>query len=240
MIKKVFVGVLLAAAFGFLVFGAVNRTMAKALDNEPLALNESAELGYGGDNGNGNSQNHQNRVLDGGVDDCIADGEYLGAGPGSGYATGNDEPPLDGTGYGYGNGYKGSEDGLGGQPDDAPADGTGIGLADVDEWVTDNVTVASVDTYLWVVTFEDGTSYDIDGRTLSFLQELGFSVNPGDSLVLTGFYDEDGIYEIGQVENLTTGETAVIRTDSGTPLWSGGQNGGQGGSQTGGQGGRRH
>jgi len=30
MIKKVFVGVLLAAAFGLLVFGAVNRTMAKS------------------------------------------------------------------------------------------------------------------------------------------------------------------------------------------------------------------
>ena len=240
MIKKVFVGVLLAGVFGLLVFGAVNRTMAKALDKEPLALNENAELGYGGENGNGNNQNYQTRIEDGCPDDCIADGEYLGAGPGSGYATGNDEPPLDGTGFGYGNGYKGSEEGLGGQPDDAPQDGTGIGLADVQEWVTDTVSVVSVDDFLWVINFEDGSSYDIDGRTLSFLQELGFTVNPGDTLVLTGFYDEGGIYEIGQVENLTTGEIAVIRTDSGTPLWSGGQTGGQGGNQTGGQGGRRH
>lgn len=237
MIKKVFVGILLAAAFGLLVFGAVNRTMAKALDNEPLALSESAELGYGGENGNGNTQTYHNRVLDGGVDDCIADGEYQGAGPGAGYTTGNDEPPMDGTGYGYGNGYKGSEEGLGGQPDDAPQDGTGIGMADVQEWLTDNATVVSVDSYLWVVTLEDGTTIEIEGRTLSYLQELGFTVTPGDSIILTGFYDEDGIYEIGQVENLNTGEIAVIRTDTGTPLWSGGQNGGQGGQ--GGQGGGR-
>ena len=240
MIKKVFVGVLLAGAFGLLIFGAVNRTLAKGLDNEPLALNENAELGYGGENGNGSSQNYKNRVEDGGVNDCIADGEYQGAGPGSGYATGNDEPPLDGTGYGNGNGYKGSEEGLGGQPDDAPLDGTGIGLADVEEWVTDNATVISVDDILWEVTLEDGTLIEIEGRTLSFLQELGFTVSINDELVLTGFYDENGVYEIGQVENLTTDETAVIRTDSGTPLWSGGQTGGRGGNQTGGQGGRGH
>ena len=237
MVKKVFVGILLAAAFGLLVFGAVNRTMAKTLDRETLTQNESAELGYGGENGNGNTQTYQHRVLDGGVDDCIADGEYQGAGPGAGYATGNDEPPLDGTGYGYGNGKKGSEEGMGGQPEDAPQDGTGTGIADVQEWLTDNATVLSVDDYLWVVTLEDGSTIEIDGRTLSYLQELGFTVTPGDSIVLTGFYDEDGIYEIGQVENLNTGEIAVIRTDTGTPLWSGGQNGGQGGQ--GGQGGRR-
>ncbi len=74
MVKKVFVGVLIAAAFGLLVFGAVNRTLAKGLDTEPLALNESAELGYGG-NRNGYTEEIQNRVLDGGVDDCIGDGE---------------------------------------------------------------------------------------------------------------------------------------------------------------------
>lgn len=237
MIKKVFVGVLLAAAFGFLVFGAVNRTMAKSLDNEPLALNQSVSAGYGGGNGNGNSQTYQNQVVDGGVDGCIADGEGYGVGngAGAGYAAGNVQPPLDGTGYGYGNTYEGSEVGMGGQPENAPADGTRTGIADVDEWLTYDATVDSVSTYLWGVTFEDGSTLDIDGRTLSYLVELGFSVNPGDSLVVTGFY-EDGLFEVGQVENLTTGESAVIRTDSGTPLWSGGQNGGQ----NSGRGGRNH
>ena len=51
MVKKVFVGVLIAAAFGLLVFGAANRTLAKSLDNEPLALNESAQNGSGGNTG---------------------------------------------------------------------------------------------------------------------------------------------------------------------------------------------
>jgi hypothetical protein len=221
MVKKVFVGVLIAAAFGLLVFGAVNRTMAKALDTEPLALNESAQNGGGG-NRNGYTELNQNQVLDGGVDDCIADGEAYGVGAGdaTGYGPGDGTgyvvAPEDGTGYGIGSGN-------GNQPADAPLDGTGIGIADVEEWITFNGTVQSVDSTLVVIVLEDGTLFELDGRTLSYITDLGFSLNVGDSVTFLGFY-EDGLIEVGQITDLTTGASVTIRTDDGTPLWAGGGN----------------
>jgi len=228
MIKKVFVGVLLAAVFGLLVFGAVNRTMAKAVDNELLAVGESISAGYGGGNGNGGA--YQNQTLDGGPDDCIADGEAYGVGTGAGpgFAAGNTEPPLDGTGYGFGavDPNAGFGAGLGGQPDGAPADGTGDGLTDVDEWITTTGVVESVASDVWVITLEDGSVLELDRRTLSYITEQGFTVNPGDTLILTGFYD-DGIFEIGQVKDLTTGDSTLVRDDDGRPLWSGGRRGGR-------------
>ena len=232
MVKKVFVGVLIAAAFGLLVFGAVNRTLAKSLDSEPLALNESAELGYGG-NRNGNTEEIQNQVLDGGVDDCIADGEAYGYGAGdaTGYGpgdgTGYVDGPEDGSGYGIGSGN-------GNQPVDAPQDGTGIGIADVDEWLTFNGTVESVSSYLVVIILDDGTVFELEGRTLSYITDMGFSLNVGDIVTMLGFY-EDGDIEIGQI-TLSTGESITIRTDDGTPLLAGNTNSGSG--QRGG-GGRR-
>lgn len=216
MVKKVFVGVLLAAVFGLLLFGAVNRTQAKGLENEPLALSESAQAGNGV-NGNGGTLNYQyqQQVLDGGVDDCIADGEAYGAGAGfgPGNADGNVVPPEDGTGYGFG-----SDRGLGNQPEGAPLDGTGDGIADVDEWITVSGVVESASAYEVIVTLSDGTVVSLDGRELYFLSELGFAAEPGDSLTIVGFY-EDGIFEVGQVT--VDGQTTVIREDDGTPLWAG-------------------
>jgi hypothetical protein len=221
MVKKVFVGVLLAAAFGLLVFGAVNRTMAKALDAEPLALNESNEYNGGG-NRSGNTQLIQNQVLDGGVDDCIADGEAYGYGAGDaigygpGDGTGYVDGPEDGSGFGISTGN-------GNQPVDAPQDGTGIGIADVEEWITFNGTVQSVDTYLVVIMLDDGTLFELEGRTLSYITDNGLTLNVGDSVSFLGFY-EDGLIEVGQITDLTTGASLSIRTDLGTPLWAGGGN----------------
>lgn len=235
MVKKVFVGVLIAAAFGLLVFGAVNRTLAKSLDTDPLALNESAEYGNGG-NRNGYTEEIQNQVLDGGVDDCIADGEAYGYGAGdaTGYGpgdgTGYVDGPEDGSGYGIGSGN-------GNQPVDAPQDGTGDGIADVDEWLTINGTVESVSSYLVVIVLEDGTVFDLDGRTLSYITDMGFTLNVGDSVTMLGFY-EDGLLEIGQITDLTTGESVTIRTDDGTPLWAGNTSNGSG-QRGGGSNGRR-
>lgn len=221
MVKKVFVGVLIAAAFGLLVFGAVNRTLAKSLDAEPLALNESTQ-NNGGGNRNGNTELIQNHVLDGGMDDCIGDGEAYGVGAGdaTGYGpgdgTGYVDGPEDGSGYGIGSGN-------GNQPVDAPQDGSGDGIADVEEWITFNGTVQSVDTYLVVIVLEDGTVFELDGRTLSYLTDNGFTLNTGDSVSFLGFY-EDGLIEVGQITDLSIGESITIRTDAGTPLWAGGGN----------------
>lgn len=50
MIKKIFLGIFIAGVFGFLVLGAVNRTLVKIEDREPLAFSEK----FSSENGNGN------------------------------------------------------------------------------------------------------------------------------------------------------------------------------------------
>jgi hypothetical protein len=108
----------------------------------------------------------------------------------------------------------------------APGDGTGTGQAQVDTWVTLEgfASTATAD----VVTFQadGGEQVLIEGRALRFIQEQGFAVQAGDRLRLTGFY-EGGEFEVGAIDNLTTGLSVPIREESGRPLWAGGGRRGQ-------------
>ena len=47
-----------------------------------------------------------------------------------------------------------------------------------------------------------------------------FALEIGDEVSVLGFY-EDGEFKAGTVENLTTGETIVLRDDAGRPMWAG-------------------
>jgi hypothetical protein len=111
----------------------------------------------------------------------------------------------------------------------APGDGTGIGLAQVDEWVTLEGVVVSVDSVELVVRTTDGQEILVDGRPWQFTQEQGFSAQVGDQVTLIGFYEDvDPLtgsghsFEVGQIQNASNGQTVVIREDSGRPLWAGG------------------
>jgi hypothetical protein len=103
---------------------------------------------------------------------------------------------------------------------ETPGDGTGTGQAQVDEWLTLAGSVVSVDADELLVQTDDGQQILIDGRARRFLDELGFAAQIGQRLQLTGFY-EDGDFEVGTVENLTTGQTVEIRDETGRPLWAG-------------------
>lgn len=212
MIKKIFVGVLLAGVFGLLVFGAVNRTLAKTTDNEYQTTGQNITAG------NGNNQ-----------DNNLVAGELQGngAGDGSGPIQENRSTnlKLSNNNSQSSQSAGGSGNGQGGPSETAPGDGTSTGIAEVEEWLTIEGTVASTDPDLWIVTLSDGTSLEIEGRALSFLTDLGFTVSVNDDLSLQVFLEDDE-YEIGQIENLTTSEIAVIREESGRPLWAGGSRGG--------------
>ena len=205
MIKKIFVGVLLAGVFGLLILGAVNRTLAKTIDNESKTNQRTLIEGY--TTGNGNEGYSQ-------------EGDGIPANDlekGGGYRSGTYQDNS--------SSYPANWIGQGGQPQGASGDGLGIGLADVKEWLTLTGTVESLETDLWVVVLSDGTALEIEGRILSYLEEQGFSVNSGDSLNLMVFIENED-YEVGQIENLTTGEIAVVRDENGRPLWAGGRQGG--------------
>jgi len=218
MIKKVFVGVLLAGVFVLLVFGAVNRTFAKTVDNEPLAINQnlSAESGSGNEHGN------QNKEFDGRQNDCIADGEAYGPGAGAGNCDSDcdPDPALDGSG----NGYRAGNNGMGASHSEQPGGGDGVGQANVEEWITYSGVVESVSSDVWVISLENDSRLELDGRMLRYLIEQGFTVDEGDTLTLTGFYDGDD-FEVGKIENTTAGDILLVRDENGRPLWAGGRGG---------------
>jgi hypothetical protein len=103
---------------------------------------------------------------------------------------------------------------------DAPGDGTGTGQAQVDEWLTLQGTVTSVDADTLAVQTDGGEQVTVDNRAWWFAQDQGFTAQAGDRVTLTGFY-EDGDFEVGQIDDLTTGQTVSLRDNSGRPLWAG-------------------
>jgi hypothetical protein len=71
------------------------------------------------------------------------------------------------------------------------------------------------------VQMDNGELVEMIGRPWTFAQEQGFTAEAGDRVTLVGFY-ENGEFEVGQLDNLTTGLSVTIREDSGRPLWAGG------------------
>jgi len=223
MVKKVFAGVFLAIVFGLLVFGAVNRTLAKSDEREPLALNNNLSEGNEGVNFN----QHKNQTTT-----MRHENNLYQRGQGNGQRSGD----CDGEQYSEGmENRKGTEEQgnrsgavQGGQPESMPGDGLGVGQAVVDEQVTELGTVVSVSSDLLVIELSDGSQLELEGRVLSFLIEQVFSLSEGDELTITGFYDGDK-FEVIQIVNDTSGENIRVRDQNGRPFWAGGRQ--QGGGQ---------
>jgi hypothetical protein len=112
---------------------------------------------------------------------------------------------------------------------DTPGSGGGTGLAEVDSWVTLFGTVQSADSEALIVQVDEGQEITIEGRPWSFVQATGLAVREGDRVALTGFYEEateslvgaGHEFELGHIENLSTGYSAQIREETGRPLWAG-------------------
>lgn len=92
--------------------------------------------------------------------------------------------------------------------------------AEVDSWIGVEGTVTSVDSSQVFVSLLDGSSLEIAGRAWSYAQENGFSIQNGDRLRLTGFFENNEL-EVGSIENLTQGVSIQLREQSGRPLWAG-------------------
>lgn len=90
----------------------------------------------------------------------------------------------------------------------------------IDTWITQQGTVTHIDEEMVTLVLADGEELIIEGRAWSFAQEQGFAIQRGDRLELAGFFEED-TFEVGQINNLTTDESVVLREETGRPLWSG-------------------
>jgi len=84
------------------------------------------------------------------------------------------------------------------------------------EWETLTGKVIIVDDEITIQTAEGQV---LVGMGQSAYRE-GFALEVGDEITVLGFH-EDGEFKAGTVENLTTGETIVLRDEAGRPMWSG-------------------
>jgi hypothetical protein len=104
--------------------------------------------------------------------------------------------------------------------EEAAGDGIGIGQAQVDQWLTVQGAVTWVDSNGLTLQSSGGGEVAVENRPWWFAQEQGFSAQVGDQVAFVGFYENDD-FEVGQITNMTSGQTVPIREDSGRPLWAG-------------------
>lgn len=162
-----------------------------------------------------------NSTLDFSTDDLFASGQGQGR-QGGGQGQGR------GQGQGQGQGRQGQ------------SQGNNAGQAIQHEWVTLTGTVVSMDQQSMTVDTAEQGELTLELGMPGFAVEQAVTFDSGDAVTITGF-EENGMFQAGQITNETTGETLFLRDPNGRPLWAGrgqGQGGqGQGqGSQ--GQGGR--
>lgn len=96
----------------------------------------------------------------------------------------------------------------------------GEGQAEVDAWLQLKGTVLEVSADGFTVQTTDGEIIVVEGRPWTFAQEQGLVVAGGDQVTLIGFYEAED-FEVGQIDNLSSGLSVAIREASGRPLWAG-------------------
>ena len=95
----------------------------------------------------------------------------------------------------------------------------GAGLENPAEtWSTVSGTVVAFDDDLIVRTAEGDV--EVGTGPEWYWDENGIGLNAGDEVVLRGFYEGDE-FELGAIENTTTGKSIEMRDETGRPLWAG-------------------
>ena len=101
------------------------------------------------------------------------------------------------------------------------------------EWLTYTGTVTDLEAPFFNLLLADGQVIPSELGSLSYLSQLGLSVQNGDSVTVTGFWDANGALTLGQI-TLADGQTYILRDELGRPSWRGGPGrGGQGGNGAG-------
>lgn len=83
--------------------------------------------------------------------------------------------------------------------------------------------VESADGSELVLRTEDGERVQVGLGQSAYWETHGVALSAGESIVVEGYYEEDGKLAASWVTIVATGETVVLRDDSGRPMWSGRQ-----------------
>ena len=244
MFKKILVGLLMVGVVGVLVYGAMNRTIVKAYNEDAVqqrgrnsqdASELIAEQGRGR-----NRQSEQELAF--GEEGTLPDSTRNG---GNGWESAelivergrgnskeseqefvlNKETTLSDPGRRGGNGRDSAEliaedRGRYGQSEQDKNQSSEAVLADVKGWLYLDGIVSQVTDEEIVIVIPDNELITMGGRPLSFAQSIGFTADVGDQLQIKGFYEGDEV-EIGEITNVATGQMFVLRSEEGRPLWAG-------------------
>lgn len=89
------------------------------------------------------------------------------------------------------------------------------------EWFTLEGQVVAFDPTALLISVPGQEELEISGRAWIFAQEAGFTLQPGDHLLLTGFYETEDHFEVSHIQNQSSGEVLFLRDESGRPMWAG-------------------
>ncbi len=108
----------------------------------------------------------------------------------------------------------------------------------MEAWLEVQGAVVSAGADAMIIETGDGEQMIVEGQPWSFAQEEGFRAEVGDTVTLTGFYEDDE-FKVGSINNNSTGQTVQLRAENGKPGWAGrgeGQGNGRGNDHGDGQG----
>lgn len=218
MVKKIVAGVFVAAMIAALAIGIVRlmNAPAQAQGGSGRWVTDegaTARRGNGGQGGPSAGQAAASAAASATDEEAVAGLQQAsGQGRGSG-AQGNQGSGGRGQG---GQGQAGQ--GQAGQGQGGTANATGEPQAELEEWVTIEGTV--LQTLELVVEIDGGETVQVGLGPSHYRDAQGFVLNVDDQVRISGYW-EDGEFKAGEVENLTSGETIVLRDAYGRPLWSG-------------------
>jgi len=142
-----------------------------------------------------------------------------------------------GNGNGNGNGGQGnggqgngnSGQGNGGQGN-GQSNTTGIPQANITGAYTVHGTVVSYDMMGLSITLDDGTALYVQLGNSRYNQSIGFAPQIGEGVTVYGFIGDQGLFSAISVTLDSAGQVYAFRSETGQPMWSGGNGKGNGGN----------
>jgi hypothetical protein len=129
------------------------------------------------------------------------------------------------VGNGNGNGGQGN----GGQGN-SQSNGTGIPQANITGAYTVHGTVASFDLNGLSITLDDGTALFVQLGNSRYSQSIGLAPQAGEGITIYGFIGDQNLFSAITVTLDSTGQVYTFRSETGQPMWAGGNGRGNGGN----------
>ncbi len=220
-LKHILAGILAAAllvAIGASVYSVLAAPGANPLDSISQAVSA---------NGNGNGNGTGASVLDLPASDLNTDQNQSILNSASNNGNGN----QGGNGQGgNGNGGQGNgANGNGGQGN-SNANGSGIPQANITGANTVHGTVVSFDQTGLSLTLDDGSALYVQLGNSRYSQSIGFAPQVGEIVTVYGFNGDQGLFSAITVTLDGTSQVYSFRSETGQPLWAGGNGKGNGGN----------